>query len=95
MSHMGVDPGDLTPDEMYGREPIPGTPREDDGDEFDLLQTDLMGNEAGSVTPLIVHATDCTCQGDGLCLACAIEDDAAFAVFCKRTGMDPNQERAA
>lgn len=48
MSYMGVDPGDLTPDEMYGREPIPATPQADGGDDFDgfdLLQTDMMGDE--------------------------------------------------
>lgn len=80
MSYMGTDPGDLTPDEMYGR---------------DLLQDEPMGDEAAELLPLIVHAPDCTCQGDGLCLSCAIEDEMTFAVFCKRTGMNPNHERAA
>lgn len=58
MSYMGVDPGDLTPDEMYGREEIPAVPRADDGDEFggfDLLQTDMMGDETVPA-PLIQEA---------------------------------------
>jgi hypothetical protein len=78
VSAFAPDPGDLTPDEMYGHD-----------------QDEAMGNEAGTVLPLIVHAADCDCEGDYICLGCAVEDDAAFAVFCKRTGMNPNQQEAA
>lgn len=58
------------------------------------LVNEVMGEEAGSVTSLVVHRHDCECVGDNICFACAVEDDATFAVFCKQTGFDP-KERAA
>ncbi len=33
MSYFGTDAGDLSPDEMYGREPIPGTAHDGGNDE--------------------------------------------------------------
>lgn len=47
MHYMGADPGDLTPDEMYDRTPIPAKPQADGGDDFDfdLSQSENMGDE--------------------------------------------------
>lgn len=89
-----LDPGELSPTEMYGRERIPARLIHETVD-LDLMESEDFGDEAGTVTPLIVHAPDCTCQGYGICLVCAIEDDAAFAVFCQRTGMNPDHRGKA
>lgn len=48
MSMPSVDPGDLTPDEMYRREPLPltrATREELERIDLDLLHEDVLGDE--------------------------------------------------
>ena len=45
MSWYGVDPGDLTPDEMYRRERVPRMSREEFEREAALLESENIGDE--------------------------------------------------